>query len=77
MNTDSLYLAINGSDLEGIIKPEMKRKWILMRSNDCRDTFTANSISNFGKCWENVGKIIASMIRELHVFSKKIFDARS
>ena len=47
MDTDSSYLSINGSDLEDIIKPEMKSKWNLMRSNDCRDNFTAHSISNF------------------------------
>ena len=74
MDTDSLYLSINGSDLENIIKPEKKSKWNLMRSNDCRDNFTINSISNFSL--ESVVKNKTSMIRELRVFSKKNFDAR-
>ena len=58
MDMDNLYLSINGSDLENIIKPEMKSKWNLMWSNDCRDNFTANSISNFfpRKCCEKHNK---------------------
>ena len=74
MDMDSLYLSINGSDLENIIKPEIKSKWNLMWSNDCGDNFTANSISNFSL--ESVVKNITSMIRELRVFSRKNFDAR-
>ena len=36
----------------------MKSEWNLMRSNDCRDNFTANSISNFfpRKCCEKHNK---------------------
>ena len=47
MDTDSLYLALAHENLYECIKPEMRRIWNEMRSNDCTDVFHANSASNF------------------------------
>ena len=47
MDTDSLYLAVAEKELEDCIGPEMRTEWQRLRSNDCVDSFTADSVANF------------------------------
>ena len=47
MDTDSLYLALAHENLYECIKPERRRIWNEMRSNDCTDGFHAKSASIF------------------------------
>ena len=47
MDTDSLYLALSGENLEDIILPEKRNEWEAIRSRDCTDTITANATGNF------------------------------
>ena len=47
MDTDSLYLALAEKGLEDCIRPEMRAKWLKLRSNDCVDNFTADAVANF------------------------------
>ena len=47
MDTDSLYLALAHENLYECIKPELRRNWNEMRSNDCTDVLHANSASKF------------------------------
>ena len=48
MDTDSLYLALAGKELEDSIIPEMGAEWQrLLQSNDCVDSFTADAVGNF------------------------------
>ena len=47
MDTDSLYLALAGKELEDCIGPEMRSQWQRLRSNDCDDNFTADAVANF------------------------------
>ena len=47
MDTDSLYLALAGKELEDCIKPEMRAEWQRLRSNDCVDNFTDDAVGNF------------------------------
>ena len=47
MDTDSLYLALAGKELENCIRPEMRAKWQKLRSNDCVDGFIADPVANF------------------------------
>ena len=48
MDTDSLYLAISQSNLEGIIKPEMKSTWESdWEKNDCTISFEVDNLINF------------------------------
>ena len=47
MDTDSLYLAWSGDNLEDVILPEKRAEWDQSRSKDCTFNFTANAIDNF------------------------------
>ena len=47
MDTDSLYLALAGKELEDCIRPEMRAEWQRLRSNECVDSFTADAVANF------------------------------
>ena len=47
MDTDSLYPAPAGKELENRIRPEMRAEWQKLRSIDCVDSFTANAAANF------------------------------
>ena len=47
MDTDSLYLALSGENLEHVIIPEKRAAWDQLRSKDCTDDFTANATENF------------------------------
>ena len=47
MDTDSLYLALSEKELYDCIREESKAEWELMRTEDCKDNFTANAITNF------------------------------
>ena len=56
MDTDSLYLALSEKVLYDCIREESKVEWELMRTNDCKDDFTANATTNFfprNCCLEN------------------------
>ena len=44
---DSLYLALDEKELEDCMRPEMRSEWQTLRSNDCVDNFTADSVANF------------------------------
>ena len=46
MDTDSLYTALAEIILEDCIRPQMRVKWQRMRSSDCGDSFTADSVAN-------------------------------
>ena len=47
MHKDSLYLAVAEKELEDCITPEMRAEWQRLRSNDCVDSFTADTVANF------------------------------
>ena len=47
MDTDSLYLALSEKDLYDCIREESKAEWELMRTEDCKDDFTANATTIF------------------------------
>ena len=46
MDTDSLYLALSEKDLYVCIREESKAKWELLRTEDCKDDFTAKATTN-------------------------------
>ena len=47
MDTDFLYLALSEKDLYDCIREESKVERELMRTEDCKDVFTANATNNF------------------------------
>ena len=47
MDTDSLYLAMSEKDLYDCIREESKAEWGLLRTEDCKEDFTANARNNF------------------------------
>ena len=47
MDTDSLYLALSEKDLYDCIREESRAEWEKMRTEDCKDDFTANATINF------------------------------
>ena len=47
MDTDSLYLALSEKELCDCIREEAKAEWGLLRTEDCKDDFTANATTNF------------------------------
>ena len=47
MDTDSLSLALVERELEDCIKPELRAKWQRLRSNDCVDSFAADTVAKF------------------------------
>ena len=47
MDFDSLYLALSEKELYDSIRKESKNEWELMRTEDCKDDFTANATTNF------------------------------
>ena len=46
-DTDSLYLALSEKELYDCIREESKAEWEVMRTEDCKDDFTANATTNF------------------------------
>ena len=54
MDTDSLCLALSEKELYDCIRQESKFEWELMRTEDCKDDFTADATTNFfpRTCWE-------------------------
>ena len=47
MDTDSLYLALSERELYDCIREESQVEWELMRTEYCKDDFTANTTTNF------------------------------
>ena len=47
MDTDSLYMALSGKELYGCIREESIFESELLRTEDCKDDFTANTTTNF------------------------------
>ena len=47
MDTDSLYLALSEKELHDCIREESKAEWDLLRTEDCKDGFTANATNKF------------------------------
>ena len=47
MDTDSLYLALSEKELYDCIRVESKAEWGLLRTDDCKNVFTANATTNF------------------------------
>ena len=47
MDTDYLFLALSEKELYDCIPEESKDEWELMRTEDCKDDFTANVTTNF------------------------------
>ena len=47
MDTDLLYFALAEKELEDCIRPEMRAEWLKLRSNDCVDNFTADTVAYF------------------------------
>ena len=47
METDSSYLALSEKELYDCIGEESKAEWDLIRTEDCKDDFTANATTNF------------------------------
>ena len=74
MNTDSLYLALSQKEMYDCIREASKTEWGLMRTEDCKNDFTANATTNFFSrtCCT---KHLKHDKREL-VFSKRSFVVR-
>ena len=72
MDTDSLYLALSGENLDDVILPEKRSEWDQLRSKDCTDNFTAIATANFSP--ELAVMLTRNMIRESQVSSKKSLD---
>ena len=47
MDTDFLYLALSENELDDCIREESKTELNLLRTEDCKDDFTANATTNF------------------------------
>ena len=47
MDTDSLYLALSEKNFHDCIREESKTEWELLRTEDCKDDFTANATTKF------------------------------
>ena len=47
MDTDSLYLALAEENLYDCIRTGKKGDWEILREKDCRDSFGADSKTNF------------------------------
>ena len=47
VDTDSLYLALSEKELYDCFREESKTEWELMRTEDCKDVFTANATIKF------------------------------
>ena len=47
MDIDSLYLALSEKELYDCIREEYKAEWGLLKTEDCKDDFTANETTNF------------------------------
>ena len=47
LDTDSLYLAPAEKELEDCIRPEKRAEWQTLRSNDCVNSFTADTVASF------------------------------
>ena len=47
VGTDSLYLTLSEKELYDCIREESKAEWELLRTEDCKDDFTANARTNF------------------------------
>ena len=47
MDTDSLYLALSGENLEDVNIPEKRPEWDQLPSKDCNDNFITNATDNF------------------------------
>ena len=71
MDTDSLHLALSEKKLYHCSREESKVKWELMRTEDCKDDFTAKATTNFfprSCCTE--------LTKDRLVFSKKSLVVR-
>ena len=71
-DTDSLYLALSEKEMYDCIREESETEWELMRTEDCKDDFTANATSFLKPAAQN----ILIMINENLVFSKRSFAVR-
>ena len=47
LDTDSLCLALSEKELYDCIRDESEAEWSLLRTEDCKDGFTANATTNF------------------------------
>ena len=47
IDTDSLYLVLSEKELYDCIREKSKAEWDLLRTEDCKDGFTANATTNF------------------------------
>ena len=47
METDSLCSALSEKELYDCIREESKAEWGLLRTEDCKNDFTANATNNF------------------------------
>ena len=47
MDTDSLYLALSEKELYCCIRKESRAQWSLLRTEDCKNDFTANARTSF------------------------------
>ena len=47
MDTDSLYLALTENDITDCIRQYKLGEWTVIRKEDCRNTFEADSLRNF------------------------------
>ena len=47
IDTDSLYLALSEKKLYDCVREESKAEWSLLRTEDCKNAFTANATTNF------------------------------
>ena len=47
MDIDSLYLALSEKELYDCIREESKVEWEFLRTEDCKDGFTAKATTNF------------------------------
>ena len=74
MDTDSLFLALAEENLHDCIRPEKKGDWEKLREKDCRDSFRADSETNFFH--EHAVAFTRSKVNESLVCSKKNLGVR-
>ena len=75
LDTESLYLALSEEELYDCIREESRVEWVLMRTEDCKDDFTANATTI--SFLEPAAQNIRNMANESLAFSKRSLVVRN
>ena len=76
MDADSLYMALSENHLYDCILEKSTNELELLRTQDCKDDFTANATTNTSFV-EPAAQNIKNMTNESLVFSKRSFGVRT